>query len=72
METENMILCGLCMEHYDIQLVRWYRYISIPDGKLVIYCACEDCIHNEIKYNRTLGKEIGRHAALTSINKTLD
>ena len=52
METENMILCGLCMEHYDIQLVRWYRYTSIPDGKLVIYCACEDCIHNEIKYNR--------------------
>ena len=58
METENMIMCGLCMEHYDIKLVRWYQYTSIPDGELVIYCACEDCIHHEKKYDRNLGSEI--------------
>ena len=64
METENMIMCGLCMEHYDITLVRWYQYTSIPDGELVIYCACEDCIHHEKKYDRNLGKEIGRHGSI--------
>ena len=58
METENMILCDLCNEHYDFRLMRCYQYTIIPEDELITYYACEDCVIDHKKNKWNLGEEI--------------
>ena len=61
----KQIRCELCNEDYDISLMRYYQYTrdmheedgSNPDGEIVRYFICEDCVINHKKYGWKLGEE---------------
>ena len=60
------IRCELCNEDYDISLMRYYQYTrdmheedsSNPDGEIVRYFICEDCVIDHNKYGWKLGEEL--------------
>ena len=68
----KQIRCELCNEDYDISLMRYYQYTrkdtwswckheedsSNPDGEIVRYFICEDCVINHKKYGWKLGEEL--------------
>tara|TARA_R110002020_G_scaffold40879_3_gene120747 strand:+ start:561 stop:788 length:228 start_codon:yes stop_codon:yes gene_type:complete len=63
---DGKIICELCNERFDASLMRYYQYTrdmheedgSNPDGEIVRYFICEDCVIDHKKYGWKLGEDL--------------